>query len=275
MSLVSAIACLLLALPLTAWAEHPSIHHANNQINVSVGFLQQNYGEYNDGATSMVGKYLDVERGKVPGFDLSARATNDKQQYVEVHLSRYSGRTDYDGGLQGYDSLGNYYITPYKTSTENVFTELYLKGGKVYAVGEGSALIPHLQLGWHGWRRDTSDDIHGYLEDYSHFWFGLGLIGQRAISDKLVLEASGLLGRTFDAFIIVPDSALHGSLGSSLTWQAGIGADYQLRNKRHVTANIDFVRFDYDRSASNGFALEPRSFTEQISYRIGMSFPLD
>lgn len=267
-----ALACLLL--PLAAQAEHPAIHKANNQINLSVGFLHQNYGEYNDGLAPSMGAYLDVERGKIPGFDLSASASNNKRQYVEFHLSRYSGRTDYDGALQWTDAQG-YHTIPYQTTTENVVTELLLKGGKVLAIGERSALTPHLELGWHGWRRDTSDDPYGYLEDYSHFWIGLGLIGQHAISDRLVVEAAGMVGHSIDAFIVVPDHALRGSLGSSLTWQAGIGADYTLRNKLHLTGNIHFVRFNYDQSPSNGYALEPRSFTEQVSYRIGLGYPLD
>ena len=64
--------------------------------------------------------------------------------------------------------------------------------------------------------------------------------------------------------------AFSGALGSSPLYQAGLNIDYALSKILHVNAGIDYVRFDYGKSAVYSGYLEPDSSSTYLVYKTGL-----
>lgn len=260
-------------LPVSALAANATLKQADNQVGVAFSYLHQSYGEFNDGLSpSLKADYLDTERGNLSGVALNYTAMGDAL-YGELNLGANTGDTGYTGYVQ---NLSTGALTPATTTTRNTITEFNGKLGWPVDLTQSALLIPNVELGARYWRRTVGVGTSlASTEDYRHYYAGIGLIGQYAPIDGLVLKLSGLLGRTFGAHIS-GGSTINEELGAKPLYRAGLGADYRLPGGWHLNGGVDYLRFAYGQSnlAPTGF-IEPRSTTENVSYKIGVAYAFD
>lgn len=250
-----------------------AIYNANNQLSVSLGSHNLHYREFDTfGLTGT--NVLDSEKGAQPAVLLSATGQGEflgfNDIYTNATLGYSHGNTKYDGYLQSMD--GSQPLVPYKTTTKNTTLDLGLKVGKVFnlTAARSAALTPYVAYGYHNWNRDMSGDPYGYKETYQHHTLGVGLLGQVAATDNLVLSADYSIGRTLGADMKLADARF--KLGSNTSHQFALGADYALTKKLHLNAQYRLSVFKYSESPVVGGMLEPSSKTIENSFLVGVGY---
>jgi hypothetical protein len=251
----------------TAHAGTSDIKAANNQVGFQLMSTHVDYTETGDGTLAPSG-ILDTERGPVPGYALTISTMQDLwlgNDYIEAEYDHASGNTEYVGGLLGPPP------TPYGSvvgTSGATLTNYSARYGAGFVVNDRSMLTPYLELGHHEWDRNVNMG-----ETYTHNYYGIGVVGQYASTDRLVLSARALFGSTFAANIVV-NGAFSGALGSSALFRAGVGADYVLVQNLHATLDADYTSFNYGISALYALGVynvwEPDSSTKYTTIRIGL-----
>lgn len=267
-----AIVCMATAFSMSIAHADDTLTRANNQVTVSVG------GQYLDYTESIAARDpLDTEKGTLTAFRLGAVRQGEVFGISNIYLSgainRATGTTSYDGYLQN-RSTGA--LTPYKMKTSNEVIDISLKAGRAFEITQnGNAqLVPYIAYGYRYWNRDSSADRFGYVEKYTHHSASAGLLGQYAITPKLVANADASVGTTFGAKMtanFVPGTF---DLGSKPIVSASFGLDYALTQQVHVNGNYQVTQFRYGQSnVVNGY-FEPYSKTTQqiVSVGIGYAF---
>jgi len=267
---VATLAATILATTLPARADDLPVVNVNNEVGIAVNAMLQNYQEH--GSTGID----DSESGWLPGlqakFSTMFDALGISNLYAAARYTYNSGTLGYNGALlNGTPATGNSGAT-----INNVDIEL----GKGFLLSRDLLLTPFVQGGYRDWQRDLQMPS-GYNENYSNGYMGVGLRGDYALNDRLVL--TGRLGwaETFGAAMTASGGALAASgigpmnfgLGDTPLLQAGIGADYLLANRIHLYGGLDYTHFGFGQSAVNGEGFyEPSSTTSDFAIRIGFAF---
>ncbi len=269
-SAVAGLACL--ACCATAQAGLQDIRAANNQLMVQYIKTNVDYAEYGNGFLGTSTGLLDSETGGVPGMALSLVTMHGEQDgYIAAQYSRNDGSTTYTGALIG----GGPYGSVVGSSTASL-ADFSLRLGKGLVAGGQAMLTPYLEFGRHQWDRGVN-----YGELYTHYYYGIGLLGQYAPAPRVVLAANVLVGETSSAYITVNSgpglNGFAGALGSSSLSRIGLSADYAFTPGLHGNIGVDFTRFKYGMSAAypvgGGFvAWEPDSTTKYTTVRFGLGF---
>jgi hypothetical protein len=230
---------------------------SNNQISFDYKSVDVGYKEFFGGP-------LDSESGWLSGFGTSLSIMPACKEswllnnlYFNFQFSYFNGHTEYVGGpLIGPGGFGS--IT-----------------GPDGANGFGSAnfmIIPFFGIGYHEWDRKVNTG-----ENYSNGYYGAGLLLQYSPFQRFVLSADALVGRTFDANVVVNaipglNPSLSLGLGDSALYKLGFSGDYAITPIIHVNAGVEWTGFDYGMSPVVDGLLEPESRTHDVTFKIGVGF---
>ncbi len=253
---------------IAALAGTQDIMFANNQAGIHVSSQDVDYGE------TYQGVLLDTENGKVPGFGLSASVMKNLwlgNDYLQVQYDHADGKTDYVGSYSG----GTYGSLVAQSGAK--LNDFSMRYGKGYVVSNSLMITPYGELGYHKWDRNVGDGIPGgYMEQYIHKYYGVGLMGQYSPVSKLVLTANAMIGHTFGTYFsadLPPPDAFSADLGTSVIYKAGIAADFAITRAVHVNMSADYTRWDYGASAvqPSGY-FEPDSSTNITKLKAGLGY---
>ena len=252
------LACLIST---TSFADVGDINAANNQLGAQIQSRHVDYKETGNGAV------FDTEGGHVTGYGLSASVMKDiwlGHDYLDVQYSEFNGQTDYIGAPLGGGAYGS--VTG-KSGAK--IADFSLRYGKGFAIRNQFMVTPYAEFGYHKWDRDV-----GYMEHYTHRYYGIGALGQYSPARKLVLSANAMIGRTYGAEIdVVAPFGFSTSLGNSALYKAGIAVDYAFTKNIHANAGIDYTRWEYGANAvqPSGY-YEPDSQTKDTMIKAGIGY---
>ena len=282
-----------------ACAGTEDIKASNNQVGIQYVNTDVNYKEtLPDGTTA------DTENGHVPGFGLSVSAMKNLffgNDYIQAQFARLNGNTRYAGSSLGpgapgspigaYGSLGQ--------SDGAQITDLSARYGKGFVVGESYLITPYVEIGHHQWKRSLNTNCVvtavancASSEKYENSYWGVGALSQTSPATRWVLAANVFVGRTFSSSIsgtgqngATAASASTGSfgsqgLGNDVIYKLGLSADYGFTKQLHGSIGVDYVSFDYGRSALFSpdpavppYAYEPDSSTRYTTITLGLGYP--
>jgi hypothetical protein len=271
MKMISKTGLSLLSLVLftaPAFAGTADIRATDRALEFQFGGSNLKYGETINGTT------FDTENGWMPSFDVGATWLTTpgdsllSDLYLHLDAQATIGQTDYDGGIQ--DGFGN--ITPFKTTTDNEIYHITGKIGHFFTVSEGVVLIPYLDLGWRSWDRNISGRgiVNNSRERYQTGEGMGGLLLQISPMQRLVLSLSGAAGATLGPQMSTQSTTFN--LQSSTVWQINGKVGYALTPKFELTSEAKFDGFGFGQSAIVNNALEPDSYTHQLSLLVGLAY---
>jgi hypothetical protein len=269
-----AFAVAVLASTISIAHAEDTISHANNQVYLNIGAQNINYHELD--TTGVTGtNSLDSENGVQPavqiGYTAQFDALNVRDLYLATSLTFARGHTSYNGYLQGYDSSGNYVLEPFQNNTTSTTIDYSLKAGKTFKFGQGNrfGVTPYIAYAYHYWNRDMQGE-YGYTEHYSQSILGGGVLGQYAVTNRLVASLDLNAGATLGPKMSTGGSDF--SLGSSAQESLTLGADYALTRHLHVNGHYSLTHFQYGQSpVVNGY-YEPNSRTTTQTFMVGMGY---
>lgn len=248
------------------------IEMANNQVSLSA--VQQNFRYHevdNYGATQ--GGWLDSETGSQQGAGLRLAMQGDFASVHDVYFTlegtAIRGNTNYDGYLQGGSAL-----IPYKTTTKYKTTDYQLKLGKAFTLGNASQfqLTPYGTFGSYDWLRDSSKDPYGYAERYKNQFYGVGLLMQAEINNRLIVSLDLMEGRTLSSKMTLTADGTQFKLGAKPMSSISLGADYALDKNWRLGAEYRQTYFKYGESPVVNQMLEPNSETTRDQYRLSVGY---
>jgi len=241
--------------------------NANNEAGLSYNYYNQYY-------TERIG---DNERVDIPGIGLSVTALGNVLSVPDVyeHLAytNNSGSINYTDGADGANA----------TDDSNILG-VSARVGKAFFINSRTMLIPYLAYNYRKWDRNIGNsyaggiEYLGYQEIYSYDALGLGLLGEYAINDALVLKGrlqySQMLGNAVNTYNLIGYPAMTFNLGNRPVYTVGVGADYDIEGTPfHVTAGIKYLKTYFGKSSVNeaGF-YEPDSMTTGLTYNLGLAY---
>ncbi len=244
-------------------AANSTIEAVNNQWSVSIGRQRMDYHEY-DNYNEVPTRYLDSETGSQFWVGASyVRQLNTNwtdNLYLKGSAALAHGQTRYNG----------YYLnttTPLRSTTDTTTFDLEGKIGKGYAVGSRAQLTPYLNLAFHEWLRDLSEDQKEY---YWHFTYGVGVLGQYALSPHWVMHADAGIGRTALGRMYANDTDDTYHLGARTIYTLDVGLTYLADRKWSVHGGYRLSKFKYGESpVINGY-YEPESTTKLQTIYVGV-----
>ena len=244
----------------------PTSHYiidANNQLILQFAAVNFDYLE-----TDNAGNPLDSEEGWVPGGGVSISFMKDwivPNLYLSAQAAWYRGKTDYLGSYIGSDAgYGSV-----KDKVGATVADYDFRVGKGFAIGPNFMLTPYFGLGGHSWDRQINEG-----ELYTNGYYGGGLMLQVSPVKGLVLTGHGLIGETFDSTIDVGGAyGFKESLGNSTIYRFGVGGDLAVGRNVHLSANVEWVDFDYGQSAVSRYGFyEPDSNTSNVITKVGIGY---
>lgn len=252
-----------------------AIKGANRQINFNYERQKIEYHEYdNEGVTS--GGWLDSENGSQNGFSVNythqfdAGGIND--WYADINFAYAKGKTDYDGYLQSYVDGS---LTPWQSKTDVKTTDFDLKFGKGFRFASDRVqLTPVAAYLYHTWKRDLAPGTpYGYREDYKHSALSVGLLGQVAITSRLVASAYGSIGRTLSPELTIEHSTRL-DLKSRNIYTLSADLNYRITDSFDVHGGVRQTRYKYGQSDINYTSgiYEPESKSTLTNYYIGAGY---
>ncbi len=258
----------LLAAP--ARADDLPVVNVNNEVGIAFQNLWQWYTETSQGAE------VDRETGSIPGFDAKFSVMRDiwgiSNVYAAVRYAYSSGTVTYNGALLSGQ--------PYAGNSGATINDVEVELGKGFLINPNLLITPLIEGGYRDWQRDVQGP-GGYNEDYSNGYLGVGVRGDLALNDRLVLTGKLGLAATLSPSMTASGGALAAegipptnySLGNTGLVQVGIGADYLLADRIHLYGGLDYSHFGFGSSAVNEYGLyEPSSTTSDFTIRIGFAF---
>jgi hypothetical protein len=251
-----------------------SIISSNNQFSVDYTQVNFGYKEIGSAIFPPSGVALDTEGGWVPGVSVSFSLMHDlaglSNVYFSARYSYFNGETNYTGAFIGGGPFGS--VVAKDGATVN---DVDVRLGKGFALGSDIMLTPFFGIGYQDWNRAVNAG-----EDYTHEYYGAGLLLQVSPFSRLVLSADGLVGETFGSHIdvnfIAPSiPGFSASLGDSTIYKLGLSADYAVTSFVHVNAGLEYENFSYGQyCCSAGFG-EPNSRTSNLTFRVGAGIAFD
>lgn len=265
------LVCLMLSVH--TFADTQDIESANNQMSVQFQSQDMNHAETVNGAV------IDSEDAHIAGYGLSGSLMKDLwlgHDFFAAQYSSFHGESTYVGSTIGNPVYGSLIE---KSGAKN--SDFNLRYGNGYIIDVGLMVTPYGELGYHQYYRTLGYGTPGnYLETYTHYYYGIGVMGQISPTDKIVWSANVLIGRTFGANISVGLPAPFGfsaRMGNSALYKMGTSLDYAFTKNLHGNIGVDVASWKYGASASQpvGFGLylyEPDSKTNNTTFKVGIGF---
>ncbi|MHB1528260.1 MAG: hypothetical protein ACYCXT_02330 [Acidiferrobacteraceae bacterium] len=244
----------------------------DNGWRVSIGYLHQNYREYNSGLNSrLTVPVIDGERGAFGVISLILRHSTPGL-YSAFTLRYAAGRDVYSGYACGADGC----IPATSHTGNNILATSFEIGPAVD--GRNWRLVPYLVLGALSWYRDIAGTpaASGSVEQYGFDYGGVGVLLQRALTPRVLWSFAVQVGRTIRPRMRIDRNSvpLQMDLGSNLLWHARMGVDIGLGGPWWLSSGLSYTRFRFGVSsvyAADGLSVqEPASRTQQWSYRVGL-----
>ena len=260
----------LLQIPCAAFAQSSTGIAAIKNTNNAIGI--QAISTYVDYTETVEGKTFNTEQGYVPGFAINVSFMQNwllGNDYLAASYSQSNGNTNYTGSYigssQGYGSV--------KTTSPATLTDFSLRYGKGFVLNDQFMATPFIELGSHQWDRN----LRTYQETYTNNYYGIGLLGQLAMTNAFVLSASALIGNTTNSNISISGSPYTGgALGNSTIYRLGISGDYAFTKSLHGNIGLDYTSFSYGQSTPTRVGryvyYEPSSTSQYTTYKIGLSY---
>lgn len=251
-----------------------AIKAANRQINLNFERQKIEYHEYDtEGLTS--GGWLDSENGSQNGFSIDYSHQFDAEGvsdwYFRAAFAYAKGKTDYDGYLQ---SAIDGSLTPWQSRTDVKTTDVDVKFGKGFRLASDRVqLTPVGAYLYHTWKRDLAPGTpYGYREDYKHSALSVGLLGQFAITSRLVASAYGSIGRTISPELTIARAGKL-DLKSRNIYTMSFDLNYRITDSFDVHGGVQQTRFKYGQSdIEYGSVYEPESKSTLTNYYVGAGY---
>lgn len=243
--------------------------NVNNEIGLSYNNLSQYY-------TERVG---DNESGNISGIGLSITGLGNILSVTNVY--EHIGYTDQSGNFN--------YTWPRRGFTVNATDNSNISGisarvGKAFFLNSKTMLIAYVAYDYRKWDRSL-DTVYagggtyfGSQEIYSYGAVGLGLIGEYAVNDALVLKGrvqyADMSGNTLNVYDYSGNPAITFNPGNKPVYTIGAGIDYDIDGTPfHITAGIKYSRIFFGESNPNSWgAYEPASMTIDLNYSLGLAY---
>ena len=243
-----------------AFADISAIRDVNEKITVLLSSQHLDYKEYQGGEIS------NSEKGALPGIEIYVPLVKNymfDHEYLKLNLSGYKGQTDYVGqymvGGSGYGSV--------RTKDNARITNYGLKYQKGFEIGSQTLVSPYFEVSSRNWLRG----LNTYDETYQHSYYGLGLVGQVALTNYLVVSMDALYGKTFNSRIEARGAVnFSAPLGNSSYSKLGLGANYLFTKYLFGQIEVSKINFDYGQSIPNNGFYEPDSTTKSTFYKLGI-----
>ena len=246
----------------------PDILRANNQVDVGLT------GNWIDYLETVGGMPFDKESGSQIGVSVSGSLMRDwlvPNLYVYGQLRLSDGHTKYTGsyGSNPYGSL-------VQTDGAKVTAES-ARIGKGFALNDAFMLTPYVGVGARQWARELPGP-GGLHEDYSHAYWGGGLLVQYSPAARWVVSAHDLVGSTFAAGMKTSDNGGYPvtphkyDLGSSTIYMAGLSVDYAVTRHLHASLGVEYTNFRYGASEVFNKTYEPDSKTSETTVKVGLGY---
>lgn len=178
-----------------------------------------------DYAETVPAPLKSTESGALPGFKVGfLTEPTDHGWFVSGVFDIHFGTTNFDGT----DQTGN----PIRAKTSNSIFEFEADAGLLLTKPSPSTrLLGYSGIGYHFWRRDLAD----YLEDYSWFYFPLGLRFESQASDRVTfgIDIAGTLSFAGRILIYLSDldprnRDVDANLGSGLGFRFRLPINFQI-----------------------------------------------
>jgi hypothetical protein len=266
-SLLAGLSALVLA---SNVAQAGDIVSSNNQLSLDFAAVNFGYKETGNGIFGTPTGTLDTETRWVPGVSVSLSAMQDwglQNLYLSARYTYFNGNTSYVGGHL-------FPPTPFgsvRASDGATVNDIDARLGKGLALGPNVMMTPFFGMGYQDWNRAVNAG-----EDYTHAYYGGGLLLQVSPFNRLVLSADALVGETFDSHINVQGlNGFSGSLGNSMIYKLGLSGDYAITPTIHANAGVEYENFSYGMSAIHVIPMccavwEPDSRTSNVTVRVGL-----
>ncbi|HKJ07839.1 MAG TPA: hypothetical protein VKA76_02010 [Gammaproteobacteria bacterium] len=266
-------AMLAVALAGAAPIANASVHSkailkADNGADFLFTSLHQQYKEYPLSAAQG-----NKETGSITGGALDLKGLGSIGLYTRLRTDYNRGNTDYVG-----HTLGG---TPVAAKTHNQILNLAFQLGWGFGLGQRAALIPYAGVDVRAWRRAVDYGTPAsYDEIYDFYDVGAGLLGQYAVTPKLVVSANAFVGRTHSPQM---EAGLPQQLGGVQTYNQGTGpvdrarlsVDYDAYGPVHLVAGVTYYHLAYGESNHlQNTSYEPASRTNQLIYEVGVGVHL-
>ena len=241
--------------------------NANNEVGVSYNYLSRYY-------TERIG---DNESGGISGVGLSITGLGNVLSipfvYEHIGYTNQSGSFNYTDGADGVNA----------TDDSNILG-VSARVGKAFVLNPKTMLIPYLAYNYEKWDRNIGNAVSGgieysgYQEIYSYDALGLGLIGEYAINNALVIKGrvqySRMLGNILNAYNVSGYPAMTFNLGNRPVYTVGLGLDYDIAGSPfHITAGVKYLKTYFGKSEANEAGLyEPASITDGLNYSLGLAY---
>ena len=250
--------------------EQETIYAVNNQGTLRAGVQTQDFqGGTNNNAYR--------QSGNVPSFGATLTKTW-RALYGQFAMTEAVGSTSYQGQANGNET---------NATTHNTFLDIAGKLGYQFESRDNISLTPYARIAFHRWFHEikgipSSDRfIDGLTETYQHSQYGVGLLGQFAVSPKLVLSADANVGQTFHAnmrsWVPLGLTIINlYKLGNAGYQMVALGADYSPKQRWHVQANVNYWTFHYNPSPVSLFGTETLvDRFQQVCADIGIGYSFD
>ena len=233
----------------------------------------------------------DNESGNIKGIGLTVTGLGNFLSvplvYEHIGYTNNFGNFNYTSAAQGISATDNSDILGVSARV-----------GKAFIINPKTMLIPYLAYNYSKWDRNLENTTVGNVtyfgnqEIYSYDALGVGVIGEYAITNALVvkgrLQYSRMLSNTMTAYntplifngvavATLPPTSF--SLGNNPIYTIGVGIDYDLYGPLHITAGIKYLKTYFGKSNVDNilglgiwYINEPSSMTEGMNYSVGLAY---
>lgn len=252
-----------------ATADTLTIVNANNEIGVAALGSLTNYQEHITPGPS------DTESGMTPGVLVKGSYMGNlmgvQNVYGQLKASYTIGDIAYKGAVFN-PSTGA--TSPYDATDDSTMYRIMGRMGKGFTFGNDLMATPYVAAGYQHWNRHLVGP-YGYTEDYSAVLAGVGVKGQYALSNRLVLGANA-------EFLAVVDGKMTPNLYDGMLGTAnfktsgeevlGLNADYRLMGHVHLFGGVSYTHYDYTGGLLNYGYYEPSSATDLFDVDAGVAY---
>jgi hypothetical protein len=266
---VAVVASVALMGSTLAMADTQSIVAANNEIGVAAMGSLTNYQEH------ITPGPADTESGWTPGVLVKGSYMGNllgfQNVYGQLKASYTSGNIAYKGALFNPNTGA---VSPYDSTDDSTMYRIMGRVGKGFTLGTDAMVTPYIAAGYQHWNRHLVGQ-YGYTEDYSAVLAGVGVKGQYALTDSLVLGANAEYLAVVDGHMT--PNLYNGMLGTANFGTSGeevvgLNADYRLLPHVHLFGGLSYTHHNYTGGSLKYGFYEPLSSTNLFDLDAGVAY---
>ena len=195
-----------------------------NPFKVGLSTKNWKYTEYADGEQFM------QDSGFLKGFNIGYQPVIKTQNMgnleADLSASYVTGGTDYDGGLQGFNSDGDRISIPYSTDSKNSILTTRFMLGKVFSLNNGALLVPKIGFQYRKLKNpELPEDDYDYTREASYKTIPIGISFKKMINTTLTFSSQLLFHTSFSGETYTQTSDVG---GVDKTYMQDDGTGYEL-----------------------------------------------